>query len=90
MAESGSTFEVNGHTLTVDAEARDSWEVFDLMCEVGPDMSVFDMPVAFRIVEACTGVGKDAFVEMCGGKRVHRDVVLGHLTEALTALFPKN
>lgn len=90
MAESISTFEVNGHTLTVDAEARDSWEVFDLMVEIGPDMSIFDMPLAFQVVEACTGVGKDEFVGMCGGKKVHRDVVLGHLTEALTALFPKN
>lgn len=90
MPDSTETFEINGHTLTVDTDARDSWELFDLMCEVGTEFDPSKMGIAFRIVEACTGVDKAEFVAMCGGKGVHRDVVLENLSAALAAILPKN
>ena len=90
MPDSTETFEINGHTLTVDTDARDSWELFDLMCEVGTEFDPSKMGIAFRIVEACTGVGKDEFVDMCGGRKVHRDAVLENLSVALAAILPKN
>lgn len=89
MAES-SVVTVNGHELPIDEEARGSWEMFDLMCEVGTDFDQTKMPYAFQLIELCCGVTKDEFIELCGGKRTPYTEVLGHVAAALTAIVPKN
>ena len=88
MAE--NVVEINGTKIEIDAEAAASWEMFDLVCEIGTGFDQSKMPVAFDIIELCTGLDKDAFIEICGGRRAPYSVVLESMNSVLTAIIPKN
>lgn len=89
MAEA-TTVEINGHELLVDETARNSWEMFDLACEIGTDFDQTKLPVAFRLIELCCGVDKDEFIELCGGKKAPYNDVLANIAAVFAAIVPKN
>lgn len=88
MAE--NSVNINGTDIEIDAEAAASWEMFELVCEIGTEFDQTKMPVAFKLIELCTGLDKDAFVELCGGRKAPYSVVLESVNAVLTALIPKN
>jgi len=81
---------INGTDVKIDEEAASSWEMFDLVCEIGTEFDQNKMPTAFKLIELCTGLDKDAFIELCGGKRAPYASVLANINDVLTALIPKN
>lgn len=81
---------INGTDVEIDAEAAASWEMFELVCEIGTEFDQTKMPTAFKLIELCTGIDKDAFIELCGGKRAPYASVLSSVNDVLTALIPKN
>ena len=88
MAE--NSVNINGTDIEIDAEAAASWEMFELVCEIGTEFDQTKMPVAFKLIKLCTGLDKDAFVELCGGRKAPYSVVLESVNAVLTALIPKN
>ena len=88
MAE--NVVSINGTEIEIDAEAAASWEMFDLVCKIGTEFDQSKMPTAFEIIELCTGVDKDAFIKLCGGRRAPYSVVLENMNSVLTAIIPKN
>jgi hypothetical protein len=84
------TVEVDGQTYDVDQRARDSWEAFDLICQIGDTPSVASVGAVFRYLTLLTGLSKDELVERCGGKEEDRDAVLGRLAAIVGAVVPKN
>lgn len=85
-----NTVTINGTDIEIDAEAAASWEMFELVCEIGTEFDQTKMPTAFKLIELCTGLDKDAFVELCGGRKAPFASVLEAMNEVLTALVPKN
>ena len=85
-----NTVTINGTDVEIDAEAAASWEMFELVCEIGTEFDQTKMPTAFKLIELCTGLDKDAFIELCGGKRAPYATVLESVNDVFTALVPKN
>lgn len=85
-----NTVTINGTDIEIDAEAAASWEMFELVCEIGTEFDQTKMPTAFKLIELCTGLDKDAFIELCGGKRAPYATVLESVNDVFTALVPKN
>lgn len=85
-----NTVEINGHELTIDEQARNSWAMFDIICEIGTDFDQTKMPQAFRLIELCCGVDKDEFIEICGGEKTPYDEVLANIAAVFAAIVPKN
>lgn len=84
---------VNGHDITIDADACESWEFFELVCEIGTEFDQTKVPAAFQLIELCTGIGKDEFIELCredGKRSASWRVVLESVGTVLAAAVPKN
>ena len=72
---------VNGHDITIDADACESWEFFELVCEIGTEFDQTKVPAAFKLIELCREDGK---------RSASWRVVLESVGTVLAAAVPKN
>lgn len=81
---------INGTDVEIDTEASESWEMLELVFEIGAKFDYTNMPTAFKLIELCTGLDEDAFIKLCGGKRAPYKFVLENVNNVLAELIPKN
>ncbi len=87
------TVDINGTQVEYDPAMSDSWDVADLLVTVEDSVPLSQyekLGNMFKIVELCTGLDKQRFVEMCGGGRISRDEMAQHLGHTIAQLVSKN
>ena len=76
-----------------EAMATISFFIFELVCKIGTEFDQTKVPAAFQLIELCTGIGKDEFVELGredGKRSASWRVVLESIGTVLAAAVPKN
>lgn len=87
------TIDINGTQVEYDPVWSDSWEVAELVTKAQDDSPASDhekLAAMFRIVELCTGLNHDEFIELSGGGRTNRDEMAKRLGNTIGQLVSKN
>ena len=87
------TVDINGTQVEYDPEWADSWDVAELLVtaeDASPVSQYEKLGAMFRIVELCTGLGREEYVELSGGGKTKADDMAKRLGGTIAQLVSKN
>jgi len=87
------TVDINGTNVEFDPKWANSWEVAELITSAqdGSGISEYQkLSAMFRVVELCTGLTHDQFIELAGGADTDRDEMAQRLGNTIAHLVSKN
>lgn len=89
--ESGMrTVDVDGFIVHVNDAATRSWKAFDILSEIGEDLTPKSLRKMFEFIGLVTDVDEQKILEYCGGELALFEDVVVLASKIAASVYPKN
>ena len=84
------TIDVDGFIVRVNDAATRSWKAFDILSEVGEDLTPKSLHKMFEFIELVTDANEQKILEYCGGELAPFEDVVILASKIAASVYPKN